>query len=107
MLYPDNLTMESKTNLAIGKKMNNKIIGAILITIAGLTTIVGIVGAQIANAIVVNGFYSGQMTGMVPPGPDDVHMNSLIIIVSLVTALLGLYFLLDMEKSGKLIKDRK
>ena len=72
--------------------MQNKLIGAILLSAAGLMTVLGMVGAQIANAIVLGGFYAGNMTGIIPPSPQSATPHWLIILVSIALAIMGLYF---------------
>jgi hypothetical protein len=78
--------------------MNNKIIGAILLSAAGLVAAIGTVGAQIANAIVLGGFYAGPMTGEVPPGPLQASPPWIVGAAILVLAGLGLYFLFRSDK---------
>lgn len=47
-----------------------KFTGALLLSAAGLITAIGAAGAQIASAIVLGGFYAGNMTGEVSPDPS-------------------------------------
>ena len=73
--------------------MNRKLIGAILLSSAGLVLAVGTIGAQIAYAIVLGLFVAGGHGGRVPPSPIDAYPHGLIDIVSLVLGAIGLYFL--------------
>ena len=79
--------------------MNNKLISAILLSTAGLVAAIGAVGAQIAYAIVLGGFYAGNITGEVPPGPQGANLHWLVIAAMIVLAILGLYFLFAPGKS--------
>jgi hypothetical protein len=73
--------------------MKNKLSGAILISAAGLTAVIGLIGARIANAIVLAGFYAGSMTGVNPPGPDEARLPGLALASVIILGVLGLYFL--------------
>lgn len=79
--------------------MNNKLVSAILFSAAGLVAVIGAVGAQIAYAIVLGGFYAGNMTGVVPPGPQGASIHWLVIAAVIVLAVSGLYFLFAPGKS--------
>ena len=79
--------------------MNNKLISVILLSTAGLVAAIGAVGAQIAYAIVLGGFYAGNMSGAVPTGPQGASLHWLVIVATIVLAVLGLYFLFIPEKS--------
>ena len=79
--------------------MNNKLLSAILLSSAGLVAAIGAVGAQIAYAIVLGGFYAGNITGAVPSGPQGASPHWLVIVATIVLAVLGLYFLFIPEKS--------
>jgi hypothetical protein len=79
--------------------MHYKISGALLLGFAGLVTVIGTAGAQIAYAIVLSGFYAGGRTGEVPPGPQGAVIHWLVIVIASVLAVLGLYYLLRLEKS--------
>ena len=78
--------------------MKDKIAGAILLGFSGLVAAIGIAGSQIAYALVKAGFYAGQMTGEVPPGPQNAGLHWLVIAAVIILAVLGLYFLLRPEK---------
>lgn len=80
--------------------MNNKLAGSILISASGLAAVIGTVGTQIAYALVKAGFYAGNMTGVVPPGPEQVSALWLVIVPVCVIAVLGLYFLFTSDKPG-------
>ena len=73
--------------------MNRKIVGAILLSSAGIVLAVGTVGAQVAFAIVLGLFEAGGHGGSVPPSPIDAYPHGLIDIVTLVLGVVGLYFL--------------
>jgi hypothetical protein len=79
--------------------LNNKLISAILLSAAGLVAAIGAVGAQIAYAIVLSGFYAGNMTGAVPPSPQGASIHWLVITAVIVLAVSGLYFLFASGKS--------
>jgi hypothetical protein len=78
--------------------MNNKLIGALLLSAAGLVAAIGAAGAQIAYAIVLGGFYAGAMTGVTPPGPEGAHLHWLVITAVIVLAISGLYFLFQPQR---------
>ena len=78
--------------------MNNRLIGALLLSAAGLTAAIGATGAQIAYAIVLGGFYAGNKTGVVPPGPAGVSLHWLVLSAVVVLAIIGLYFLFQPKK---------
>ena len=73
--------------------MNRKIVGAILLSAAGLVMAAGTVGAQIANAIVRAGFHAGAIGGVVPAGPGDAYPHWLVVMSALVLAATGGVFL--------------
>ena len=78
--------------------MNNKLIGALLLSAAGLVAAIGAAGAQIAYAIVLGGFYAGNMTGVIPSGPAGAHLHWLVIAAVVVLAATGLFFLFQPQK---------
>lgn len=78
--------------------MNNKLAGALLLSAAGLTAAIGVAGTQIANAIVLGGFYAGNITGEVPPGPAGANLHWLVLSAVVVLAIIGLYFLFQPNK---------
>jgi hypothetical protein len=78
--------------------MDNKFTGALLLSAAGLVAAIGAAGAQIAYALVLNGFYAGNMTGITPPGPAGAHLHWLVIAAVVVLAASGLYFLFQPKK---------
>jgi len=78
--------------------MGNKFTGALLLSAAGLVAAVGAAGAQIASAIVLGGFYAGNTTGEVPPGPSGANLHWLVISAVVVLAILGLFFLFRSQK---------
>jgi hypothetical protein len=78
--------------------MNNKLTGTLLLSIAGLTAAIGAAGAQIAYAIVLGGFYAGNKTGVVPPGPAGASLHWLVIATVIVLTVFGLYFLFQPNK---------
>ncbi|HMN63120.1 MAG TPA: hypothetical protein PJ988_22325 [Anaerolinea sp.] len=78
--------------------MNHRIAAALLLGFSGLVAVLGLAGAQIANAIVLSGFYAGPKTGAIPPSPEAAGLPLLVIVVSLVQALLGVYLFLKPEK---------
>ena len=73
--------------------MKSKFIGAILLGAAGLTAAIGAVGAQIAYALELNGFFAGNITGLVPPGPEGAVVHWLVYAAVGVLGVLGLFFL--------------
>jgi hypothetical protein len=78
--------------------MGNKFTGALLLSAAGLVAAIGVAGAQIASAIVLGGFYAGNMTGEVPSGPSGASLHWLVITAVIVLAVSGLYFLFQPKK---------
>ena len=86
--------------------MNNKLTGALLLSAAGLVTAIGAAGAQIAYAIVLYGFYAGNITGEVPPGPGDTSLHWLVITTVIVLAVFGLYFLAQSTKE-EILKNKR
>ena len=78
--------------------MNNKLTGALLFGVAGLVTAIGAAGAQIAYAIVLGGFYAGNMTGVNPPGPQSASPHWLVITAAIILVVFGLYFLFQPQK---------
>ena len=82
--------------------MNSKLTGALLLSAAGLTTAIGTTGSQIAYAIVLSGFYAGNMTGENPPGQAGASLHWLVVAAVIVLAVFGVYLLFQPEKeSGK------
>jgi hypothetical protein len=73
--------------------MKDKLSGAILSSAAGLIAVIGLIGARIANAIVLAGFYAGSMTGVNPPGPGEASLPRLVLATVIILGVLGLYFL--------------
>lgn len=73
--------------------MNRRIVGAILLSAAGLILTVGAVGAQIANGIVRAGFEAAAKGGVVPAGPGDVYPHWLVVVSAVVLAATGGVFL--------------
>lgn len=78
--------------------MNNRIAGSILLGAAGLTATIGVVGTQIAYALVKSGFYAGQMSGAVPSGPEHVSLHWMVLASVCVLTVLGTYFLFTLDK---------
>jgi hypothetical protein len=83
---------------AEGIFMNNKLIGALLLSAAGLVVAIGAAGAQIAYAIVLGGFFAGTMSGPNPPGPAGASLHWSVITAVIVLAVSGLYFLFQPKK---------
>ena len=73
--------------------MDNKHTGALLLCAAGLVTAIGAAGAQIAAALVLGGFYAGNMSGEVPAGPESANLHWLVIVTTVVLAAIGLFYL--------------
>jgi hypothetical protein len=73
--------------------MKYKLSGALLLSAAGLTAAIGLIGTRIANAIVLAGFYAGSMTGVNPPSPDKAILPGLVLAAVIILGVLGLYFL--------------
>lgn len=74
--------------------MNNKQIGAILLSTAGLVAVISVAITQIAYAIVLAGFYAGNMGGEVPTSPQNVQLHWLVLTAVILHAATGLYYLL-------------
>lgn len=79
--------------------MNNKLIGAMMLCTSGLVATIGIIGSQIASAIVLSGFYAGKLTGEVPPGPGDAAPHWIVTVSVIILAISGLFFLFRPGKS--------
>jgi len=79
--------------------MNNKSIGAILLSAAGVVTAIASVGAQIANAIVLGLFKAGGHGGIVPAGPDEASLHWSVIVAILTLTAAGSVFLFRRGKS--------
>jgi hypothetical protein len=77
--------------------MNNKFAGALSLSTAGLTAVIGMAGAQIAYATVLGRFYTGNITGEVLPGPG-ANLLWLVLSAVVVLAIVGLYFLFQPNK---------
>jgi hypothetical protein len=80
--------------------MNNKLIGVIMLSVSGLVITIGIVGAQIAAAIILAGFYAGNHTGEVPSGAGFGSIHWIIIVSAIALAITGLFFLVRPSKSS-------
>jgi hypothetical protein len=74
--------------------MNNKQIGTLLLGTAGLVAAISVATTQIAYAIVLAGFYAGNMGGEVPIGPQNVNLHWVVMTAVIVQAAIGLYYLL-------------
>ena len=79
--------------------MNNRMIGAVLFSAAGLVAAIGVASSQIANAIVLGGFFAGNMTGAIPPSPAHFTLHWIVLITTAILAALGLYFLFRPEET--------
>jgi hypothetical protein len=79
--------------------MNDGITGSILLSASGLAAVLGIAGAQIAEAIVLGGYYSGNMTGATPPLPQQASPHWIVVACATALAVLGLFFLFRRDKS--------
>lgn len=77
--------------------MNDKVVGAILLSAAGLVAAIGAVGSQIALAIVQGQFFVSKMPGGVP-GPEQVTLHPAVIIAALGLAAAGLFLLFRPSK---------
>lgn len=81
----------------MGCLMNRKIVGAILLSAAGLVLTFGVVGAQVANAVVRAGFHAGKLDVVMPAGPEAAHPHGLVLAATLVLGGIALYFLFGPE----------
>jgi|WetSurMetagenome_2_1015567.scaffolds.fasta_scaffold1348840_1 hypothetical protein len=79
--------------------MNKKLLGVILLSVSGLVIAIGTVGAQIAQAVILAGFYAGNHTGEVPLGPGSGSIHWIIFVSAAALALGGVYFLVQPSKS--------
>jgi hypothetical protein len=80
--------------------MNNRIVGAILLSAAGVVAAIGAVGAQIACAIVRGQFFVSKISGELPAGPENASLHWLIVLAVFGLAGAGLFFLLRPLKAG-------
>ncbi len=78
--------------------MHSKFAGSILLGVSGLILTLGIVGNQIALALVKAGFYAGNMTGPTPPGPEQAGVHWIVIVATILLAVPGLYSLFQPDK---------
>jgi hypothetical protein len=83
------------TDHSIEKELTvkNKQIGALLFGVAGMVAAIGVAAAQIAQAIVLAGFYAGNMSGEVPTGPQNATLHWLVITAVITLAAIGLFYL--------------
>jgi hypothetical protein len=79
--------------------MNRKIIGAILLSAAGLVAAIGAVGAQIAFAICQSAIYHQGYGVSVPPVLGNVSLHWAVILTALVLGASGFFFLFGRDKS--------
>lgn len=70
--------------------MNNKTIGVILLSMAGLCTIIDLAVDQISNAFISGMIYLGGKGGSMPKSPS-LDEEALLIVIILAT--IGAYFL--------------
>jgi hypothetical protein len=77
--------------------MNDRIAGSILLSASGLVVVLGIAGAQIAQAIVLAGFYAGNLAGAQPLTPQQASPHWIVVPSALVLAAVVLSFLLRRE----------
>jgi hypothetical protein len=74
--------------------MNTEIAGAILLSASGLVAAVGAVGSQIAHAIVRGQFHVANISGEIPPGPDQASLHWAVILAVVVLAASGIALLM-------------
>jgi hypothetical protein len=79
--------------------MGNKLIGVIFLCVSALLAVIGTIGAQIAYAIVLSGFYTAKLTGEVPSGPGAAEPHWIVIVSVIALASFGLFFLFRGGKS--------
>ena len=79
--------------------MNRKLIGAILLSAAGLVTAIGAVGAQIALALCQSALYQAGVGRSDPPRLADASLHWAVILVALILVILALIFLFSREKT--------
>ena len=76
--------------------MNDKLIGAILLSVAAITGAIGVAGSQIACAVVLGQYYVAGLSekgGPPPPPPYLAPLPSVVMLPATLLALLGLWFL--------------
>ena len=86
--------------------MTDKFIGALLVSAACTATAIDSAGSQIAKAIILGGFYSGNRTGAVPSRQLEGGLHWVVIPSIILLAVLGLYFLFLSDKLKDLKKDK-
>jgi len=79
--------------------MNNKIVGSILLGASGPVATIGTAGAQIAYALVLSGFYAGNMTVAIPPGPQQASPHWIVVASTIVLLISGSHFLFLTDRS--------
>ena len=73
--------------------MQNRIVWAILVSTAAVLMAIGVVGRQVANAILLGQFHVAKISGELPPGPTHGTPHALIFLVAGILAAVGVYFL--------------
>jgi len=79
--------------------MNNKAVGAILLSASGLVAAVGAVGSQIASAIVEGLFYTAKMGGSGIPHLKDASPHWTVTVMVVLLAGLGIFFVFRPTKT--------
>ena len=79
--------------------MNHKIVGAILLSVAGFVAAVGTAGAQLANALVLAAFDLSKMGGNVPASPSEASPHWLVFVLAALLTASGLFFLFGKSKA--------
>ena len=79
--------------------MKNKIVGAILLSVAGFVAALGTAGAQIANGIVLAAFHLAKIGGSNPPDPSAASPHWLVFVLTVILAASGLFFLFSRSKT--------
>jgi hypothetical protein len=86
--------------------MTDKFIGALLVHAAYTAIAIDSAGSQIARAIILGGFYSGNRTGAVPLGQLEGGLHWVVIPSGILLAVLGLYFLFLSDKLKGMKRDK-
>ena len=85
--------------------MNNKIIGSILLSVAGLVAAVATVGAQLAHSFVLAAFHLSTKDLYASPIRNNVSPHWLVFVLVVILAASGLSFLFGKSKTACLDQD--
>ena len=82
--------------------MNKKTVGAFLVGWACFLFTLDVLANEISNAILLAGFYAGNITGAIPNGRLQGFSVWVELISGTLLVALGTFFLLSPERSEKI-----